>query len=480
MWEYKNLMEISDPTPTQIHSCAMSHFDTPFVKRNYIDLRPLADDRRILRNPHKGWYWHYIDNGYKRGNYRVEHDPTDHMEDFPGLNHLYLRFDWGDIEAEEGKYDWSYIDSIMDEWSRYDYRFSLRICTYEASGGIPFATPEYVFRKGARCYRLSGGRLEPDYGDPIYLEALARFMEEAGRHFNGDPRLELIDVGTYGTWGEGHTGAGSERLYPFSVMKKHIDLHLKNFPDKTIVLNDDHINGRWAMGDEDNFRLLDYAVSHGLGLDDDSVCVRYYAENCGYNSLRSPWLFDYFWQNAPIVLEFEHYASVAPEIFKGGLPFLDAMRRTHATFAGFHGYPRPWLQREPYLSEFCANRLGYWYFLSGMEISELALNAPNLITFYIENRGYSHAYHRYDMKFRLIGEQGQTFTQDIAEADNRTWQPGEAIKQVAKIRPTGIAPGNYDVYLGLFENDRPIEMALCADLCKDGMYKLGRIPVVDI
>jgi len=25
---------------------------------------PIRDDRRVLRNPHKRWYWHYIDQGY--------------------------------------------------------------------------------------------------------------------------------------------------------------------------------------------------------------------------------------------------------------------------------------------------------------------------------------------------------------------------------------------------------------------------------
>lgn len=93
-------------------------WDYPDTRPGYRDLRPIADDKEVLRNPHKGWYWHYIDNGYGRGNYREQHDPKDHCLDFPGLNHLYLRFDWGDIEAQEGVFDWSYLDNIMEEWGR--------------------------------------------------------------------------------------------------------------------------------------------------------------------------------------------------------------------------------------------------------------------------------------------------------------------------------------------------------------------------
>ncbi len=29
------------------------------------DLSTLQDDRSVLTNPHKGWYFHYIDNGMK-------------------------------------------------------------------------------------------------------------------------------------------------------------------------------------------------------------------------------------------------------------------------------------------------------------------------------------------------------------------------------------------------------------------------------
>ncbi|MBQ3708131.1 MAG: DUF4832 domain-containing protein [Clostridia bacterium] len=473
MYDFPNCVPC--PSPETSHAIELDKWDIPGQKRYYRDLRALADDRRILRNPHKGWYWHYIDNGYPRPNYRAEHDPADHLEDFPGLNHLYLRFDWGDIEKEEGVYDWSYIDAIMEEWSRYDYRFGLRLVTYEGDGSIPFATPEYVYKAGARCYSLPGNRLEPDYGDPIFLEKLSRFMEEAGRKFNDNPLVELVDVGSFGTWGEGHTGNGSDIVYPSDVIKQHIDLHVKNFPDKFVLLNDDHINHRWSRGREENLELIDYAAALGLGLDDDSVCVRYYAENCGYNTLRTPWLFDRFSPNAPIVLEFEHYHAVAPEIFKNGYPFLDAMQRTHATFAGFHGYPRPWLKREPWLTEYAANRLGYWFFLEGIELPPLMAGVKNRIRLYFANRGFAASYRKYDLKLRLTGENG-THTETL-ETDCRKWVPGEVTAEDTVVRPEILA-GSYGVEIALFEGERPIELALKQDLRKeDGFYRIGKTKV---
>ena len=473
MYDFPNCM--SRPEPETGHAVEFYKWDIPGERRYFRDLRPLADDRRILRNPHKGWYWHYIDNGYPRPNYRAEHDPADHLEDFPGLNHLYLRFDWGDIEKEEGVYDWSYIDGIMEEWSRYDYRFGLRLVTYEGDGSIPFATPEYVYRAGARCYALPGNRLEPDYGDPVFLEKLSRFMEEAGRKFNRDERIELIDVGTFGTWGEGHTGNGSDIVYAAEVIKKHIDLHVRNFPDKFVMLNDDHINHRWSRGREENLELIDYAAALGLGLDDDSVCVRYYAENCGYNTLRTPWLFDRFSPNAPVVLEFEHYQAVAPEIFKNGYPFLDAMQRTRATFAGFHGYPRPWLRREPWLTEYAANRLGYWFFLDSAEIPPLTAGVRNRVKLTFANRGFAPCYRKYDLRLRLTGD-GGCWSCSL-DADCRRWMPGKITMEDVPVRPD-LSAGVYGVEIGLFEGDRPIELAMRADVrTEDGYYRIGTTEV---
>lgn len=133
---------------------------------NFVDLRLFADDAKILKNPHKGWYWHYIDNGFPRGEYRTDCDENDALADFPCMNHLYLRFDWGDIEREDGVFDWSYIDSVIEKWGARGFNFALRICTYEGYDSIRFATPRFVFEKGAHCYRVPCGRLEPDYTDP--------------------------------------------------------------------------------------------------------------------------------------------------------------------------------------------------------------------------------------------------------------------------------------------------------------------------
>lgn len=90
----------------------------------YRDYKYLQDEMTVLKNPHKGWYWHFIDNGMSRCvtrkgvtsyAYRAGEDDYD-IDAFPGMHHLYLRIDWSDIEKEEGIFDWSEIDSIFEKY----------------------------------------------------------------------------------------------------------------------------------------------------------------------------------------------------------------------------------------------------------------------------------------------------------------------------------------------------------------------------
>jgi hypothetical protein len=45
-----------------------------------VDLKPHWDETTVLRNPHKGWYHHYFDNGIR--NYLPQNDAE--LEAVPG------------------------------------------------------------------------------------------------------------------------------------------------------------------------------------------------------------------------------------------------------------------------------------------------------------------------------------------------------------------------------------------------------------
>jgi Indolepyruvate ferredoxin oxidoreductase, alpha and beta subunits len=450
---------------------------------NYIDLDKWQDDKTVLKNPHKGWYWHYIDNGYGRINYRQNLESCDYMKDFPGLNHLYLRFDWGDIEAEENVLDWSYIDSIMDEWGSQGYRFSFRICTYEGAAhpdSIKYATPKWVYDAGAEYIELDGGRIEPVYSDPIYLEKLENFMKKYGEKFNNDDRVEFIDVGSFGTWGENHTFNGSGTIYPNEVLYKHILLHTKYFPDKYVLLNDDMVGHRGNEPEEEKQKIVDFAKTLGCGARDDSICVAGYSYNYNYDTLRSPYFFEQLWRDAPVDIEYEHYTSVLKDknVFRDGLPFIEALRNVHATYAGFHGLPRPWLENNYYLTEYIANRLGYWYFIDGIRLTDFVYGCNNYMEIIFENRGFAHAYNKYALKIKLTDSNDKEYIFDAVDCDCRLWMPNEKHRERIKLTTKDLPTGTYKIHCGLFEDERPIQFAMQAEREFNGWYYLSDVNII--
>ncbi len=461
------------------------------TSKSYRDLRQLADDKTVLENPHKGWYFHYVDNSLQEPTYR---DGTEKGKRFltKGMHHMYIRFDWGDVEYEdEGKLDWSEIDAIMDEMGALGYKFTFRVCTFESS--IPYATPKWVFDKGAKYYELgevdtegqesANHRFEPDYGDPVYLEKLEGFLKKVAEKFDNDPRVEYFDIGTFGTWGEGHTYLGSGRVYSPEVVKKHIDVHLRTIKNKPLILNDDYIEHVWKTSPEEASDLYDYCIGKGLGLRDDSICVAGYVRLFGYDTMRFPSLFAEFAKNAPVDIEFAHvyHQNQDPERLKEGLPMIEALRTAHATYAGFHGYEKEWLGRNPYLSDYIANRLGYWFFIDGIDLGTPSAGYYEMAHVFIKNKGYSKCYHQYDLKIRLVSDDGRVYALNSEYPDSRRWESETLTEETLRLDYRHVPAGEYHAEIGLFDGETPVRLGIKEEyLTPDGYYRVTKTAVNEL
>lgn len=442
----------------------------------YRDYRYLQDDKTVLKNPHKGWYWHFIDNGLSSLKYR-DNIGDDTMLDFPCLNHLYLRFDWGDIEKQEGVFDWSYIDSVMDKWGKLGYTFSLRICCYET--GMKYATPEWVKDAGANGYTCSCNCWQPDYNDAIFLDKLENFLKECSYKFNNNPLVEYVDVGTYGTWGEGHLGYGSERWFGTDVLIKHINLHLKYFPKKYVLVNDHMINCSVNENGTRRRELLNYCIGKGMGIRDDSILCPFYTKGkgIGYDTIYTPFMFEAFYSQAPTDIEIDHYTNIDDDEFKTGLPLIECLKRVHATYCGFHGYPRPWLEKNKHLTEYLANRLGYWYFLDAIDLPDCVSGLPTVAEFVFTNKGFCHAYYPYDFKVRLKNETG-IYDIGCFNGINKEIEAESSKSFKLNLDFSKVPEGEYELQIGMFEEERPILLGF-RDICKtdDGYYLIDSLDV---
>jgi hypothetical protein len=330
-------------------------------------VRPV-DPGTALDNPGMGWVFHYYDNGIR--NYGSRLEPSDTVDEFPGLTVVYLRLAWSYLEPEEGRFNWSVVDTPAQRWIAKGKKVALRFTTSETGQQI-YATPEWVKKAGAqgtftrnRQVVTEGGVWEPNFDDPVFLEKLEHFLAAAGRRYDGNPNIAFVDVGTLGVWGEGHSFATTLKQYPRATVIKHIDLHLKYFPHTLLNVNDDFAGpesgdrpepdatGLRAPGDPGR---VDYGREKGMTLRDDSILVQ-----AGDRAYFHANMAKAFWSDRPVILESEHYGpSVKRGAWQDGSRYLDAVEDYHASYASIHWWPREFLQENRALIDRMNRRLGY-------------------------------------------------------------------------------------------------------------------------
>ena len=319
-----------------------------------VTVRP-ADNGAELCNPGMGWVFHYYDNQPK--NYGSKLVPSDTLDGWPGLTVIYLRIPWSYIEAEEGRFNWSVLDTPAQRWIAKGKQVAFRITASES--WIRWATPRWVQEAGAKGYNfrpgkgveLDGPYWEPDFDDPVFLKKLDRFLSAMAARYDGRPEVAFVDVGSLGVWGEGHTWASTKRPIPPATVKRHFDLHKKHFPKTLLAVNDD-MGGPQAAGANE---VMQYAADQGLTLRDDSILVQPDKNAYFHAAWAQP-----FWPRVPVILESEHYGGSKDRgCWKDGRLYLKAVEDYHASYASIHWWPHEFLKENRELVRKMNLRLGY-------------------------------------------------------------------------------------------------------------------------
>lgn len=467
-----------------------------------VNLESQWDTLRPLENPDKGWYHHMLDNGI--GKYLVQEESD--LHDFPGMDHLYLRLAWAYLEPEEGKYDWSYIDDIVDKYVPLGYKISFRISSKETGGapnsvpyeidGVGYATPYWVRQAGAKGVVPSeyGPPVwTPDWNDPIYLEKLNNFHKAFAEKYDGKPWVLYTDVGSIGEWGEGHTHRSTRIPPTVEEIKANIDVYLEHYDETQIVVTDDLIY--WNKPEEDVNELLEYGLENNITFRDDSPLVEFYMQNYMDTwSVSHPRFFEAVYKERPTVFELQHYSHVkrngnwlgenGEEIIleygvSGADVFRNAMKLIHPTYIGFHGYLGEWLKDNPELSKELLNLSGYWYFPKSVRINEVNEDS---ISFDIEwiNKGVAPAYSSYSLKGKFVETQApeNSIEFEIGNSRNKAWMPGNLKIENYKASISEKPKGKHKLLIQLYDekSGEVVEIGLKEERRDDnGYYTLAEM-----
>lgn len=455
------------------------------------------DTGEALHNPGMGWTLHFYSNFIE--NYGSKLEPSDTLDDWPGLSTIYLRVPWSYLEPREGEFNWSLFDTPAQRWGDKGKKIAIRVSCSES--WIRYATPKWVQDSGAKGIdfefgkgpREGGPLWDPDYLDPVFLKKLDAFLAAMARRYDGNPNVPFIDVGSFGMWGEGHTGFSSRlnEEQTLEVVKKHIDLHKKHFPNTLLCISDD-VAGPTSRGPK--FPAMDYALSKGVSLRDDSIMVQPPPDSWYHAEMASA-----FWPTLPVILEHEHYGSSKIRKAWSGDLLVKSVEDYHASYMSIHWWPREMLSENRETVERVNRRLGYRIQLK--EISwpaEVPLGEPFTVETQWANAGVAPLYAGAFWCFTLKDASGGVASVNTDESfDFATLKPAEPAKaqvqssqsrftvSLRHVDPVGnhappTKPGAYDVFVSLGKRDGTPQIALPL---KNGdgqrRYKLGQIRLLE-
>lgn len=453
-----------------------------------------VDDGRALVNPDMGWTLHFYSNII--ANYGSKLEASDTLDDFPGLSTIYLRVPWAFLEPEEGRFNWSLFDTPARRFGAKGKKIAIRVTSTES--WMRDATPRWVQKAGAKGVNFTfgvgpskdGPLWEPDYLDPIFLEKLDAFLAALAKRYDGNPDVAFLDVGSFGMWGEGHTGFGAQLddARTLAVVKAHVDLHVKHFKRTLLAISDD-VAGPQRPGAHQP--ATDYALSRGVTLRDDSIMVQP-PPNSWYHAEMA----QAFWPKLPVVLEHEHYGS--SQIRGGwgdGSLLLKAVEDYHASYMSIHWWPRIELEENRTVIDQINRRLGYRLQLrSASWPRETPLGIPFIVETAWANAGVAPCYPGGFLALTFKDEKGGIVSVNVDDAfDFRALEVGPAdAAPVREVRselvvamphrdPLGVftvptKPGTYEVFVSVGRRDGSPVFALPLP-GEDGFrrYRIGRI-----
>lgn len=379
--------------------------------------------------------------------------------DFPKSTIAYCRWFWETIEPAKGDVRWSILDGALAEAASHGQKLAIRLMPYDKK----HALPEWYRNSGARRTNAEGQPIwEPDFADPLYLKHWGELVRAAGRRYDGDPRLDSVDISSVGYWGEGW----SDFMPPFPYQKKLIDIWFDAFTATPLLMNFDEPEG------------LRYGTGKGAGWRFDCL-----------GDLRAKWshMLDFYplqmvragigevWQHAPVSFE----TCGVPESWKrqgwDAAYILNEALRWHVTSLNVKSsaIPPEW---RPAFDDF-QKHMGYRFELRRMEYpSTVRAGAEAMFRMWWVNAGVAPVYRPYVLAMRFHGASESVVETPV---DVRKWLPGDSVVEDPVAVPN-LPPGKYRLQVALLDRrtHQPAVALGTAGRAADGWYDLGEIALV--
>ncbi len=208
--------------------------------------------------------------------------------DFPEVSSVSMSMNWANIEVADGVYDWSYLDQAINYWTALGKRINFRIAGDRNCIGYPLTSaPDWLGDECGVPYIFMPEHYGRSYyfADPVFLEKHDRFVWALADRYRDHPMIDVIEIRTYGIFGEWHSGGNfasvDERV---NTLRHIIDIWCEAWgEDKLMVVSasyefDQSVmpytvlhEGMQRMSDFAYVSAFDYAVQKGVAFRRDGI-----------------------------------------------------------------------------------------------------------------------------------------------------------------------------------------------------------------
>jgi hypothetical protein len=378
---------------------------------------------------------------------------------FPPSTIAYCRWFWETLEPKKGQIRWDIIDGALQQAASHGQTLAIRLMPYDQNHPLP----AWYRKSGAKRANHENDRIwEPDFSDPLYLQYWGDLVKAAGRKYDGDPRLDTVDISSVGYWGEGW----SNYMPAFQVQKALINIWFTAFPATHLLMNFDEPEA------------LHYGTAHGAGWRFDCL-----------GDLRPKWahMLDFYpeqivnagiqdvWEKSPVSMETcgvpEHWKEQGWDVNY----ILGEALRWHVTSLNVKSsaIPPDWKSA---FDEF-QRRMGYRFELRRFEYPASAVQGTSLpIKMWWVNSGVAPMYRPYVLALALHSSSRDAVIE--IPADIRKWLPGDAVVDESVPLPAGTA-GEFRIRVALLDprTHKPAVHLAIEGGTEDGWYDLGPITI---
>lgn len=370
---------------------------------------------------------------------------------YPDTTVAYIRILWKEFEPEQGKYNYDFIQSIIDETRAHKQTLMFRIMPHSTCERDD--VPEWL-KKIVDCpARPAGKRVKDSPTDERYLELFGAAIEKFAEKFDDCDVLDIVDICLPGSWGEGYK---LER-YSEQSLKKFMDVYVRCF-------NKTHLVGQVASPE-----LINYVRRFKpVGWRGDGTGSPFHMN--GYFQKAVETMPADVWKTAPVSFESFWWLT---EWLRHGWDIDDIIEKTlgwHLSNFNAKSFPVPdeWKDKIDYW----LSKMGYHYVIDFAETSVKATNGAFNLKLGIDNAGVAPIYNKLPLIVKLKSKESSAEIK--TDVDITKWLPGKAEENIVVPVPEGLS-GKIAVEIGV-KDIYGEGLAFATDAVRDGdFYVVGEV-----